>query len=56
MYKRYRYRLYPTEDQKILLEKHFGCCRWVYNWGLEYKTKLYKETKENIGWMNFRMN
>jgi putative transposase len=52
MYKSYRYRLYPDKEQQIFLEKHFGCVRWLYNWGLDYKSKLYKETKENIGWMD----
>ncbi|MBS5119206.1 MAG: helix-turn-helix domain-containing protein, partial [Anaerobutyricum sp.] len=23
----YRFRIYPTEEQKILLGKTFGCCR-----------------------------
>lgn len=38
------YRIYPNEEQKILLEKHFGCVRWIYNWGLEQKIKSWKET------------
>ncbi|MGC8672679.1 MAG: helix-turn-helix domain-containing protein, partial [Thermoplasmata archaeon] len=25
-------KLYPNEKQKILLEKHFGSCRFVYNY------------------------
>ena len=49
--KSYKFRLYPTEEQKILLAKHFGCVRHVYNWALEYKTKYYKEHKKNIHWM-----
>ncbi|MFR4495376.1 MAG: helix-turn-helix domain-containing protein [Anaerostipes hadrus] len=27
----YRFRIYPTEEQKILLGKTFGCCRFLYN-------------------------
>ena len=27
----YKFRIYPTEDQKILIAKSFGCARWVYN-------------------------
>ncbi|WP_330585558.1 MULTISPECIES: helix-turn-helix domain-containing protein [Blautia] len=26
----YRFRIYPTEEQKILLGKTFGCCRFLY--------------------------
>ena len=32
--KTYKYRIYPTKNQQKLLEKHFGCCRFVYNWWL----------------------
>ena len=43
--------MYPTDEQKVLLNKHFGCVRFTYNWALDYKTKTYKETKKNVGWM-----
>lgn len=48
MFKAYKYRLYPTTPQKVLIEKHFGCCRYVYNWGLEQKIHHYEETGESI--------
>ncbi|MGN1262844.1 MAG: helix-turn-helix domain-containing protein, partial [Prevotella sp.] len=35
MLRGYRYRIYPTEDQQVLLAKHFGCVRFVYNWALD---------------------
>lgn len=41
MLRAYKYRIYPTKDQKVLLAKHFGCARWVYNYGLAAKTKAY---------------
>ena len=44
MLKAYKYRIYPSDEQKELLSKQFGHCRWVYNWGLEKKTKSYKAT------------
>ena len=31
MYKAYKFRLYPTENQKILINKTFGCTRFIYN-------------------------
>ncbi len=37
MLKTYEYRMYPTEAQKVLLNKHFGAARYVYNWGLAIK-------------------
>ena len=42
----YKFRLKPTEDQKILLAKHFGCCRYVYNYFLDKRIKKYKKTKK----------
>ncbi len=38
-------RLYPNGQQKILLEKHFGACRFVYNHFLEVRTKYYTKSK-----------
>ena len=44
MLKAYKYRIYPSDEQKAILAKQFGHCRWVYNWGLATKQKAYKET------------
>lgn len=49
MLRAYKYRIYPTEEQKILFAKTFGCCRFVYNWALETKKKLWEEKKDSIG-------
>jgi len=40
-------RLYPDGDQKILLEKHFGSCRFVWNYFLEVRNKYYVEHKND---------
>jgi len=48
MLKSSKYRLYPTKSQAELLDKHFGCCRFIYNWALDKKINYYKEAKENI--------
>ncbi len=37
MLKAYEYRLYPTIEQEILMSKHFGCVRLMYNVGLQYR-------------------
>ena len=42
----YKFRLYPNESDKILLSKHFGCCRFVYNYFLDNTKKIYEETKQ----------
>ncbi|WP_367303518.1 helix-turn-helix domain-containing protein, partial [uncultured Dubosiella sp.] len=41
--KAYKFRLYPTPAQKILLAKTFGCVRLVYNHWLDRKISQYKE-------------
>ena len=51
MLKAYHYRLYPTQTQEVLLNKHFGCVRFVYNWALETKNKAYVEQKKSLSCM-----
>lgn len=43
MERAYKYRIYPNKKQRILLAKTFGCCRFVYNYYLDKRIKLYKE-------------
>ena len=37
IYRAYKFRLYPNEEQKILIHKTFGCSRFVYNYYLNYQ-------------------
>lgn len=46
MLKGYKYRIYPNKEQEILIQKTFGCVRFVYNNVLSYKIDKYKN--ENI--------
>ena len=39
----YKYRLYPTDQQKVFFAKNFGCCRFIYNKMLADKIAVYKE-------------
>lgn len=48
MYKAYKFRLYPTNDQKIALGKAFGCCRWYWNYSLNLCQETYKETGKGL--------
>lgn len=45
IYKGIRVRLYPTGEQKILIDKTFGCVRFVYNQTLENCKQLYEQSK-----------
>jgi putative transposase len=48
MLRAFKYELRPTDQQKVLLEKHFGANRFVYNWALDIKKKHYAETKKSL--------
>lgn len=50
--KSYKYRLYPTEEQKEFLEKCFGCRRFVYNYFLDKRIKTYEETGETLSFFD----
>jgi putative transposase len=43
MKSRYRYRIYPTDQQKWHLAKLFGCCRVVWNDALAHCQQEYRE-------------
>ena len=47
----YKYKLNPTFKQQECLNKAFGCCRFIYNWGLDKKIQSYKQTKKTIGYV-----
>ena len=47
-YKAYKYRIYPNREQQELINKHIGCCRFVYNLCLEKKINAYKTSKKSI--------
>ena len=48
MLKAFKYRLYPTKQQEILLNKHFNCCRFIYNLALETKINAYQHDKKSL--------
>ncbi len=41
IHKSYKYRIYPTKEQEVLIEKHFGCCRFVFNKFLNERKEEY---------------
>ena len=48
MYRSYRFRLYPTTNQVELIQKTFGCTRFVFNYYLEKTKMLYEEEKKYL--------
>lgn len=47
MNKAYKYRIYPTPKQEILINKTFGCVRFVYNKMLANRKKIYEQFKDD---------
>ena len=43
--KAYKYRIYPNKKQKELIQKTFGCVRFVYNYYLDRRIKAYEQDK-----------
>ena len=41
----YRYRLYLTQEQELFFAQVAGCCRLVYNLGLEQRERAFKRTQ-----------
>ncbi|MCK4259521.1 MAG: IS200/IS605 family element transposase accessory protein TnpB [Halanaerobiales bacterium] len=48
--KGYKFRLYPNKNQEILIQKTFGCTRYVYNYYLDKRIELYKEEGKNMSY------
>ena len=46
----YKYRLMPTEEQQVLLAKHFGCVRFLYNHFLETRINAYKGENKTLNY------
>lgn len=50
----YKYRIYPTEEQAILLSKTFGCKRVIYNHYLSEQQSRFKNKEKHL--TNFDIN
>ena len=48
MEKAYKFRIYPNKKQEELINKTFGCCRFVYNHYLANKIALYKTSNTTL--------
>lgn len=50
--KAYKGVLYPNEEQKILIAKTLGCCRFVYNRFLNERKTEYKENGRTVSYVD----
>ena len=48
IYRAYKLRIYPTDSQRELIEKTFGCTRYIYNNFLAERKNKYEESKTKI--------
>ena len=46
----FQYRIYPTKEQIDLIERTFGCCRFVYNQILSLQNETYANGGKYISW------
>ena len=54
IHKALKVRLYPSEKQKVILNKTFGCCRVVYNERLSEHIEYYNTYKDNLDKPKFK--
>ena len=52
MNKTFKVRIYPNKEQQKLIDKTFSQVRYVYNYMLKLKQKLYEYFKINLNWNN----
>ena len=50
--KSFKVRIYPNKEHKVLIDKTFGCVRYVYNYMLNLKQKLYEYYGLNLSYNN----
>lgn len=49
--KAYKFRIYPTEEQEVQIQKTFGCVRFIYNHFLAMRIDAYEERGEVLHYM-----
>lgn len=50
MKRAYKYKIKPIVKQQIQLSKTFGCARFIYNWGLDIKTKAWTNEHKSVSY------
>lgn len=50
MEKSFKYRIYPNKRQQELIQKTFGCCRFVYNYFLDKRKSEYEKDKTSLSY------
>ncbi|WP_017302732.1 RNA-guided endonuclease InsQ/TnpB family protein [Spirulina subsalsa] len=54
MFRAYKFRAYPTEEQKLTIAKSFGCCRWYWNYALNLCQETYQTTGKGLSYFTIK--
>jgi len=54
--KAYKYKIYPTQEQKQQIAMHIGCGRYIYNYALDLKIKSYQVDKKTLSRFDIQKN
>lgn len=46
----YKFRIYPNKKQENLIQKTFGCCRFIWNYYLAKRKEFYEQQKETLNY------
>jgi len=52
MEKCYKFKLYPNAEQREIISKIFGCCRFVFNKFLAKRIEAYKTEQKTVSRLN----
>ena len=50
IFKSFKFRIYPNKEQEVLMAKHFGACRFVFNHYLNKRKETYLEDKKSLNY------
>ena len=50
IFKSFKFRIYPNKEQEVLLAKHFGACRFVFNHYLNKRKESYLHDKKSLNY------
>lgn len=48
MLKAFKYRIYPNQEQEEKIDQNIGCSRWIYNYALAKKRKVWEEEGKSL--------
>ena len=49
-YRAYKFRIYPTPEQEVVLWQNIGAARFIYNWNVDQRRQAWVKNKEPLGY------